>query len=83
MSKKYILLDDQSIEIGGTNLTTLSILEDRSSEIFKLTPNALSSYDINDNKDKLWILGNIMTLVNNPNKNILGELLGNTNFIKL
>ena len=83
MSKKYILLDDQSIEIGGTNLTTLSILEDRSNEVFTLTPSSLSLYDINDNKDKLWILGNIMTLLNNPNKNIIFELFENINFVKL
>ena len=55
MDKKYVLLDDHSIEIGGTNLTTMSILEDRRQEIFSLQTKYLSSSSIKDNKDKISI----------------------------
>lgn len=83
MDKKYVLLDDHSIEIGGTNLTTMSILEDRRQEIFSLQTKYLSSSSIKDNKDKIWIIGNVMLLLNNQNTDIIEELFNNVKFIKL
>jgi hypothetical protein len=82
-NKKYILLDDQAIEIGGTNLTTMSILEDRQKEVFTLQTATLSLSSIRENKDKLWIIGNIMSLVNNQNPQVVEELFNTIKFIKL
>lgn len=83
MDYKYISLDDQAISIGGTNLTTLSILEDRKKEVFSLNTNSLSIIDIEQNKDKLWIIGNIMNLVNNQNKDIIEKLFETVKFVKI
>ena len=83
MDYKYISLDDQAIAIGGTNLTTLSILEDRKNEVFSLNTSSLSIIDIEENKDKIWIIGNIMNLVNNPNKNIIEKLFNTVKFVKI
>jgi len=83
MFKKYILLDDNAIEIGGTNLTTMSILEDRQKDIFSLQTASLSLSSIKENSDKLWIIGNIMSLINNPNPLVIEELFNKTKFIKL
>ena len=81
--KKYILLDDQSIAIGGTNLTTLSILEDRISEVFSIPTANLSLYDIRTNTDKIWIIGNIMNFLNSTNHEIIYELFRTVKFVKL
>lgn len=83
MDKKYVLLDDHAIEIGGTNLTTMSILEDRQEEIFTLQTKSLSLSSIEDYKNKIWIIGNLMSLLNNPNPNIIEELFDKVKFIKL
>lgn len=59
---KYVLLDDDAIEIGGTNLTILSMLEDKINETIKISTNTLTKSDIIKHADKTWILGNIMGL---------------------
>jgi hypothetical protein len=83
MDKKYVLLDDNSIEIGGTNLTSLSIIEDRKNQIYSLNTGSLSFIDIEENKDKIWIIGNILNLLNNLNDSIIEKLFKTVKFVKL
>jgi len=59
---KYVLLDDDAIEIGGTNLTILSMFEDRLNETTKIACKNLSKLDIIKYADQIWIIGNIMGL---------------------
>lgn len=59
---KYIYLDDSNIEIGGTNFTSLAILEDRIGEVKIIKCSELSQNKIIDHKDCVWILANITGL---------------------
>lgn len=59
---KYVLLDDDAIEIGGTNLTILSMFEDRIDQTVKISTKDISKLDIIKHADKVWIIGNIMNL---------------------
>jgi hypothetical protein len=71
---KYILLDDNAIEIGGTNLTILSMLEDRIQEVAKLSTSSLTKSDISQNLDKIWIIGNIMGLAQTKDRSLIKDL---------
>lgn len=76
------MLDDQAIEIGGTNLTTLSVLEDRIDKVSFISAQNLTLSDIMTNKDKLWILGNIMTLMSREDS-IFETLISTVKTVKL
>lgn len=60
---KYVLLDDYAIDIGGTNLTILSMFEDRINDTVKISAGNLTKLDVLQHSDKIWIIGNLMGLV--------------------
>ena len=62
VNQKYIVLDDCLIKTGGTYLTLGSILESRKEDCFSLSFETLTKNFIDYNKDKIWILGNIMNV---------------------
>lgn len=78
---KYVHLDDQAIKIGGTNLTSLAIFEDRQQDIISISCNDLTLSDINRYSNRLWILGNIVGLAN-LNKDVI-DFLFESNFVKI
>jgi hypothetical protein len=59
---RYVYLDDSNIEIGGTNFTSLAILEDRIEDVEIIKCSELKVHTIDSNKDSFWILGNITGL---------------------
>ena len=59
---KYVYLDDSNIEIGGTNFTSLAILEDRIQDVEIVKCSELTKDTIDLKKDSFWILGNITGL---------------------
>lgn len=71
---KYVLLDDNAIEIGGTNLTILSMLEDRIEHVVKLSTSSFTKLDIAQNLDKVWIIGNIMGLAQKGDLSLIKDL---------
>lgn len=71
---KYVLLDDNAIEIGGTNLTILSMLEDRIEHVVKLSTSSFTKLDIAQNLDKVWIIGNIMGLAQRGDNSLIEDL---------
>jgi hypothetical protein len=71
---KYVLLDDNAIEIGGTNLTILSMLEDRIEDVIKLSTSSFTKLDIAQNLDKVWIIGNIMGLAQRKDESLINDL---------
>lgn len=81
---KYVLLDDNAIEIGGTNLTILSMIEDRSNDIHSFSTSKITTEEILSNKDKIWFIGNIMNFLQRKDQDII-DVLFNTisNFIKI
>lgn len=81
-NKKYVLLDDQAIAIGGTNLTILSILESRIDDITFIATKDLSKSAIESHKNKVWILGNIMSLFSRED-DILHEVLESVDIVKI
>ena len=82
---KYIILDDDAIANGGTNLTILSMIEDRLSEVHRLSTRLLTKEDIINYKDKIWIIGNITHfLTHRQDTGIIDVLFSNINrFVKL
>lgn len=64
---KYILLDDSSSNIGGTELSLLGFFEDRINQVISIKTSDLSVEDMNKYIDKIWIIGNIVGLYNNKN----------------
>ena len=60
VNQKYIVLDDCLIKNGGTYLTLDSILESRKEDCFSVSFETLTKNFIDYNKDKIWVLGNIM-----------------------
>lgn len=82
MYQNYVMLDDQAIEIGGTNLTTLSVLEDRADRTTFISAQNLSSSDIALHKNSLWILGNIMTLMSRED-DLFQTLISKVKTVKL
>ena len=79
---RYIHLDDQAIAIGGTNLTSLSILESRIGDVQSISCGSLTIDFINNNLDKVWIIGNIMSLMQ-LNPAVADTLFSLTHFVKL
>ena len=82
MSKKYVHLDDQSIQVGGTNLTSMAILEDRIDDIVSISCHDLTPEKIKEHQDKLWIIGNAVNLYK-LDENIINELFSNNKFVKI
>lgn len=80
---KYVLLDDYAIDIGGTNLTILSMFEDRLSDTIKISTKDLKKIDIIQHTDKLWVLGNIMGLAQKTDDTVKTLFEGIGNFVKL
>ena len=62
VNQKYIVLDDCLMKNGGTHLTLGSILEFRKEDCFSLSFETLTKNFIDYNKDKIWILGNFMSV---------------------
>jgi len=84
VNQKYIILDDAAAKNGGTSLTLNSILEDRTQDCFFISTTNLTSSFIESNKDKLWILGNIMVVMTDEKIfNAFVELLEKSKFIKI
>lgn len=83
VNQKYIILDDDAIKNGGTSLTLESILEDRKTDCFYISVKDLDKTFISLNKDKFWIIGNIMTIVNNKEPKVILDVLAKEKFIKL
>lgn len=81
---KYVLIDDNAIEIGGTNLTILSMLEDRIEHVVKLSTSSFTKNDIAQNLDKVWIIGNIMGLAQRGDSSLIEALFSSVKkFIKI
>ena len=70
---KYVHLDDQAIKIGGTNLTSLALFEDRLDDIVVISCPDLTIELIERYSDRLWIMGNIIGLAG-LNKQIIDRL---------
>lgn len=79
---KYIVLDDQAIDIGGTNLTTLSVVEDRLGSITFLKTSEVTTEHISGYQNHIWIIGNIMSLMGRQDK-IWQKLFPAIKFVKL
>jgi len=82
MNNGYVHLDDNAISIGGTNLTSLAILEDRIKDVTSISCSDLTIDDIDRHSDKLWILGNITGLFS-INQSISKALLSRNRFVKI
>ena len=80
--KKYLHLDYQSIAAGGTNLTSMAILENRIDDIVSISCQDLTLEKIKEHKNKLWIIGNISNLYKLP-ENVIDELLSESTFVKI
>ncbi|MCW4040575.1 MAG: hypothetical protein NWE83_07465 [Candidatus Bathyarchaeota archaeon] len=80
---KYVYLDDSNIEIGGTNFTSLAILEDRINEVKIIKCPELSKEDILRYKDCVWILGNITGVYNIDTSTVLALTTTIQKFIKI
>ena len=83
VNQKYIVLDDCLVKNGGTYLTLDSILESRNEDSFTLSFSTLTKNFIDSNKDKLWILGNIMKVVLEEKTEELFKILEECKFVKL
>ena len=83
VNQKYIVLDDCLVKNGGTYLTLDSILESRNEDCFTLSFSTLTKNFIDSNKDKLWILGNIMKVVLEEKTEELFKILEECKFVKL
>lgn len=83
VNQKYIVLDDAVIENGGTSLTLGSILEDRKSECFYVSVENLTHSFLSLNKNKIWIVGNIMTIARNKDPKIILRLMETEKFVKI
>lgn len=78
---KYVHLDDQAIKIGGTNLTSIAIFEERIQDVVSISCGDLTIPLIDKYSDRLWILGNIVGLAN-LNKDII-DYLFEQKFVKI
>jgi hypothetical protein len=78
---KYIHLDDNAISVGGTNLTSLAILEDRVEDVISISCKELTINHINKYKDKLWIIGNFTNLFSLQEELVLALL--KNKFVKI
>lgn len=83
VNQKYIVLDDCLIKNGGTSLTLDSILEVRKKDCFNISFESLTKEFIDNNKDKIWILGNIMKVGSEKKHEELLKILKQSKFIKL
>ena len=83
VNQKYIVLDDSLVKNGGTYLTLDSILESRNEDCFTISFSTLTKNFIDSNKDKLWILGNLMKVVLENKTEELFKILEECKFIKL
>ena len=83
VNQKYIVLDDSLVKNGGTYLTLDSILESRNEDCFTISFSTLTKSFIDSNKDKLWILGNLMKVVSENKTEELFKILEECKFIKL
>jgi hypothetical protein len=80
---KYVLLDDNAIEIGGTNLTILSMIEDRASSVIPLSTSKITLEEVLANKNNIWLIGNIMHLLQRKDQ-IIDTIFNNImNFVKI
>ena len=83
VNQKYIVLDDCLISNGGTFLTLGSILESRKEDCFNVSFETLTKNFIDYNKDKIWILGNIMKVAFEKKTEELFKILEECVFIKI
>jgi hypothetical protein len=83
VNQKYIVLDDAVIQNGGTSLTLESILEDRKEECFFMPVEKLNHSFLSFNTNKIWIIGNTMSIGKNKDPKVLLNLLENERFIKI
>ena len=79
---KYVHLDDHAILTGGTHLTSMAFLDDRIDDVESVVCNQLTANHIEQFKDRLWIIGNIMGLYR-IDPNIVTLLLTTCNFVKI
>jgi hypothetical protein len=82
MEKRYIVLDDKSIEIGGTNLTVSSIIQPRAAQTLVIPCQELTAEAILEFKDDIWILGNILGL-RKFSPDFLDVLFSTIRFVKI
>jgi len=83
VKQKYIVLDDCLIKNGGTSLTLESILEDRKLDCFFISMSSLDESLIEMNKDKIWIIGNFLTVAKEQKLDIFIKLLESCRFVKI
>jgi hypothetical protein len=83
VNQKYIVLDDCLIKNGGTYLTLDSILESRKEDCFSVSFETLTKNFIDHNKDKIWILGNIMKVASEKKTEEFFKILEECVFIKI
>lgn len=79
---KYVHLDDSAIKLGGTNLTSMAILESRVDDIISIPCSELKGHHIDGLKDRLWIIGNIMGL-GAVDKTVVEKLFSEVSFVKI
>ena len=82
MSQDYIHLDDQSIQTGGTSLTSVAILEDRIDNILSFSCKDLTVEQVKQHRNKIWIIGNITNLYR-LDPNLIKELFSHNSFMKI
>lgn len=82
--KKYVVLDDDSIKNGGTSLTLKGILEKKYDQCLFINADTISENLLKENKNKIWIIGNIHSFLNDDNKiNLLFSILISYFFVKI
>ena len=82
MNQDYIHLDDQSIDTGGTSLTSIAILEDRIDDILSISCKDLTIEQVKRHRNKIWIVGNITNLYR-LDPNLIKELFSHNSFVKI
>lgn len=80
---KYILIDDSSSNIGGTELSLFGIFEDRIDNVLHIKSTDLTEESILKFNDKIWIFGNSIGLYNNENFTKIINNLKNIKFYKI
>lgn len=83
MSNKYILVDDSSIAIGGTELSLLGIFEERISDVLSIKTTDLTGQQFDLHRDKIWIFGNITGLYSNKEFEQIIKSLSKIKFVKI
>jgi hypothetical protein len=78
----YVHLDDSAISIGGTNFTSMAILEDRMDKVVSIPCEKLIKEDVDKYKDRLWIIGNIMGL-GAVEESVIDHLFRTVRFVKI